>query len=254
MDSPSIVCLSDSELWHYRLGHLAFDQLHHIGETACKRGSPHGICQVCPVATMHRLGFPLSSSKAQHCFDLLHIGIWGPYPHSTCEGAKYFLTIVDDCSRATWVHLMANKSNVFPLLTAVVIFVKAQFGATVKTIHSDNGLESKDQAALLFYRDEGILHQTTCVDTPQQNGIVERKHQHLLQVSRALMFQSQLPVKYWGEAILTATYLVNGMPTTILHNQTPFEILYHTKPHYEHLRTFSCLCYASTLKRHRTKF
>ena len=133
----------------------------------CKKGSAHGICQVCPIAKMHRLGFPLSSSRAQHCFNLLHVRIWGPYPHCTSDGAKYFLSIVDDCSRATWVHLMANKSNAFPLLRAFVIFAKTHFGAAVKTIHSDNGLEFKDHTALSFYRDYGILHQTSCVDTPQ---------------------------------------------------------------------------------------
>ena len=64
------------------------------------------------------------------------------------------------------MHLMANKSNVFPLLRAFIIFVKTQFGATVKTIRSDNGLEFKDHEALSFYRGQGILYQTSCVDTP----------------------------------------------------------------------------------------
>ena len=109
---------------------------------------------------------------------------------------RYFLTIVDDCSKATWVHLMAHKSNAFPLLRAFLISVETQFDATVKVIRSDNGLEFKDKTALDFYKEKGIIHQTSCVDTPQQNGVVERKHQHLLQVCRALMFQSHLPTKF----------------------------------------------------------
>ena len=137
----------------------------------------------------------LSLSFSQD-FDLIHVDIWGPYSHNTCEGAKFFLTIVDDCSRATWVHLMAHKSNAFPLLKAFIIFVHNQFGIAVKMVRSDNGLEFKDKIALTFYKDRGILHQTSCVDTPQQNGVVERKHRHLLEVSRALMLQSKLPIKY----------------------------------------------------------
>jgi len=57
-------------------------------------------------------------------------------------------------------------------------------------------MEFKEGSSLTFYKDKGILHQTSCVDTPQQNEVVERKHQHLLQVTRALMFQSNLLRKY----------------------------------------------------------
>jgi len=47
-----------------------------------------------------------------------------------------------------------------------------------------------------FYAQKGIIHQTTCVETPEQNGIAERKHQHLLNVTRALLFQAQLPLNF----------------------------------------------------------
>ena len=102
-----------------------------------------------------------------------------------------------------------HKSNVFPLLKAFITFVEQQFDTHVKVIRSDNGMEFKDTSALEFCRTKGIVHQTSCFDTPQQNGIVERKHQHILQVTRALMFQSNLPRQYWGEALLTAVYLIN---------------------------------------------
>ena len=81
---------------------------------------------------------------------------------------------MNDHSRATWVHLLAHKSNAFPLLKAFVIFVEKQLGALVKVIRTDNGLEFKEASALTFYKSRGILHQTSCVDTPQQNGVVEK--------------------------------------------------------------------------------
>jgi len=61
---------------------------------------------------------------------------------------------------------MAHKSNAFPLLKAFVISVENQFGVIVKVIVSDNGSEFKEQSALTFYKDKGILHQTSSVDTP----------------------------------------------------------------------------------------
>jgi transposase InsO family protein len=69
----------------------------------------------------------------------------------------------------------------------------------VKAIRSDNGPEFllKD-----FYDAKGILHQRSCVYTPEQNGRIERRHQHILNISRALMFQSKLPKKFWSYAVL----------------------------------------------------
>ena len=93
---------------------------------------------------------------------MIHVDIWGPYPHKTHDGARFFLTIVDDCSRATWIHLLTHKSNAFPLLKAFVAFVGTQFGTAVKIIRSDNGLEFKDTSALEFYKANGIIHQTSC--------------------------------------------------------------------------------------------
>jgi len=90
----------------------------------------------------------------------------GAYPQETYNGSQYFLTIVDDYSRATWVHLMAHKSNTFPLLKTFVSFVEQQFIAHVEIITTDNGMEFKEASTLEFYNCKGTLHQTSCVDTP----------------------------------------------------------------------------------------
>lgn len=71
--------------------------------------------------------------------------------------------------------------------------MEKQFDTKIKAIQSDNGAEFIMKQ---FYASQGIIHQTSCIETPQQNGIVERKHQHLLNVTRALLFQANLPQNF----------------------------------------------------------
>lgn len=78
--------------------------------------------------------------------------------------------------------------------------------------------------------DSGILQQFSCLGTPQQNGVVECKHRHLLNVARALRFQADLQLIFWGDCIFTATYLINRTPSKILAGQTPYEKLYGHPP------------------------
>jgi hypothetical protein len=72
---------------------------------------------------------------------------------------------------------------------------------------------------------QGIVHQTTCPDTPQQNGVAERKNRHLLEVVRALLIESHMPLSYWGEALTSSVYLINRVPSSTLDFQTPLQVL-----------------------------
>nr|KYP56850.1 Retrovirus-related Pol polyprotein from transposon TNT 1-94 [Cajanus cajan] len=81
--------------------------------------------------------------------------------------------------------------------------VKTQFGVSIKCLRSDN---AKELALTDFLASIGTQHQFSCVERPKNNSVVERKHQHLLNVAIALFFQSQLPVKLWVDCVVTATY------------------------------------------------
>ena len=112
---------------------------------------------------------------------------------------------------------MSTKSNAFSILENLIKLLQKQFNTSVKIVRSDNGIEFFDANAVQFYNNMGIVHQTSLVGTPQQNGRVERKHKHLLEVARALYFQSKIPLKYWVECLLHATFLINRLPLSVLH-------------------------------------
>lgn len=120
--------------------------------------------------------------------------------------------------------------------------VVTQFNRKVKIVRSDNGTEFRVLKS--FFVEQGIIHQTSMVDTPQQNGHVERKHRYILNVAPALRFQANLPIEFWGECVLTVGYLINRTPSIIHKGKSPYEILFGQTPTYSHIRTFGCLCYA----------
>jgi len=128
--------------------------------------------------------------------------------------------------------------------------IQNHFHTTPKFIRTDNGPKFMLSN---FYSSHGITHQKSCVETPQQNGRVERKHQHTLNVGRALLYQSKLPPSYWSYVIQHAVFLINRVPTPTLNNQSPYFVLHHKLPDNTLFKVFGCLCYASTLHSHRTK-
>lgn len=74
-----------------------------------------------------------------------------------------------------------------------------------------------------------ILHQTSYVDTLSQNGLAERKNRHLLETARALLFQMHVPKTFWANEVSTASFLINRMPSSVLHDEIPYTTLFPTK-------------------------
>ncbi|GKC62254.1 retrovirus-related pol polyprotein from transposon TNT 1-94 [Tanacetum coccineum] len=168
------------------------------------------------------VSFPKSDSISSAPFHLIHLDLWGPYKQAALNGAQYFFTIVDDNTRATWTYLVQSKEQISNLLVSYFAYVKTHFQSQPKIARSDNRTEI--------------------------NGRVERKHKHLLDTARALRLQANLPLKFWGDCILTATYLINKMPVKLLDWKSPYEKLYRKPATYDHLRVIGCLCNDAIVK------
>ncbi|XP_074293232.1 uncharacterized protein LOC141620199 [Silene latifolia] len=243
-------------LLHRRLGHPSRQHLSFI--SSISQNNPINKllanCDVCIRAKQTRSSFPISLTVSQNLFDLIHCDLWGPYSTPFLSGAHYFLTIVDDHSRAVWVYLINDKSEVPSCMKNFCAMVRTQFSKEIKIIRSDNGTEFVNSSLRDFYSNYGILLHTSCVDTPQQNGRVERKHRNILEVARALRFQASLPITYWGECVQTAVFLINRTPTALLNGKSPYSILFGSDPNLDVLRTFGCLCYVHYRPRVKDKF
>lgn len=90
------------------------------------------------------------------------------------------------------MYLLQNKTSVSRHLIDFMALINTQFSKKVKTIQSDNGTEFVYLSR--YFQENKIHHETSCVYTPQQNGRVERKHRHILNIAPALLFQAHLPI------------------------------------------------------------
>ena len=113
----------------------------------------------------------------------------------TLTGHKWFVTFIDNFSRTTWVYLLKEKKmcHVFQIFNKMI---RTQFGTEIKILRSDNGKEYDNSGLSPYLASNGIIHQTSCVDTPQQNGVAERKNCHLLDVARSMLFSMNVLKTY----------------------------------------------------------
>jgi hypothetical protein len=122
--------------------------------------------------------------------------------------------------------------------------VENRFNIKIKSLYSDNGGEYIGLKIYLSVHD--ISHYTTAPHTPQQNGMSERRHCHLVETGLTLLTDAHMPLSYWPYAFQIAAYLINRMPTVTLNNQSLFEKLFNQRPNYLKLKQFGCLCYPLT--------
>ncbi|KAL3651382.1 hypothetical protein CASFOL_004384 [Castilleja foliolosa] len=100
-----------SETWHRRLGHLPISKLLVLKNSShiVFDNDKYNCFHVCPLAKQRKLPFQSHTQFATSIFDLIHCDIWGPYKVPSHSGDRFFVTIVDDCSRYSWIHMIKHK-------------------------------------------------------------------------------------------------------------------------------------------------
>ncbi|PRQ16261.1 putative RNA-directed DNA polymerase [Rosa chinensis] len=164
-------------------------------------------------------------------------------PTSSVSGFRYYVLFTDEYSRFTWVYPMRRKNEVFTHFQSLVVMIQNHFHSSIKFLQSDNGTEYVTNAFSHYCKSLGILQRFSCPHTPQQNGLAERKHQHIATMTRTLLLTSGVPHNLWVEAVLTSVYLINLLPTPVFDWATPYSCLYGRSPPYSSLRVFGCSCF-----------
>src|SRR6478752_4271786 len=104
--------------------------------------------------------------------------------------------------------------------------------------------EYKSRFIKNFCEENGIEQKFTVAGNPEMNGVAERMNRTLIEMVRCMLQDSSLPKRYWGEALLYATYTRNHCPTAAVSEKVPIELWNGAKPFISHLQPFGSICFA----------
>ena len=142
---------------------------------------------------------------------------------------------INDCTHFSIVYLITHKLEVISCFQSYMSLVENQLDRKIKALRTDRGREYLSDQFRQLCDEKGIQHQLTIPRTPQQNGVVERRNRTLLEMVRSMMAQANLPITFWGDALLTATFILNRVPSKSVPT-TPYELWTNRKPDLSVLR------------------
>ncbi len=244
------------EKWHKRFSHVNTQTIVQTSKSQGVWGLPTLTnadikCETCKINKFKRKSFPpLNYTRAKSPLELLFADVWGPCKEIGRNGEQYYLSIIDEFSRKTALYPIQAKSDVTDILIAHISKAECHLGLRVKNVRSDNGGEFMGGKLKDFFLSKGIQHELTNPYTPEQNGIVERFNQTVLNGTRAMLSESNMDKKFWPDAMIMFTYTWNRL---IHRNQskTPFELYEGRKPSVRHLRPFGTKAYCWIHGRYR---
>ena len=259
----TLICSAKRSLeeWHQVLGHPGSTRLatllddDSLGLQVLKPAKSEGNqlqCEHCPSGKARRVHHPLTDRVASEP-GVLHVDLSGKVSVPSIGNFLYYMVAKDEATEFCYVYLLKNKTEVVEALADLIVQFEVKSGYQVQELHSDNGSEFVNEKTRLLFLKERIIHETSAPRTPQQNGRIEREMGSITNVARTLLRASALPDSLWDEAVLTACYLRNRLPTK-RSSLTPFERLMGKKPSLKHLITFGTEVHVIANWDYRSKF
>jgi hypothetical protein len=231
-------------LWHSRLRvHVLFSRLRFFTSTVALgnlKTCDISDCSGCKLAKFSTLSFNRSIYVSSSPFDLIYFDVWRPSPIAIKKGLNIIFFFIDDHTRYCWVYLMKHRSEFFEIYVAFRALIKTQHSVVIKCFRCDLGREYTSNKFCQLLALDGTIHQTSYTDTPEQNGVAERKHKHIIETACSLLLSTFVPSEFWGEVVLTAVSLINIIPSSHSSGLSPFKKLYGYVLDYSSFRVFGC--------------
>nr|KAJ0217318.1 hypothetical protein LSAT_V11C300130150 [Lactuca sativa] len=168
--------------------------------------------------------------------DLIHSDLCDFHATPSLGNKKYVVTFINDASRYCYVYLLHSKDEALDKFKIYKQEVKLHESELIKVLRTDRGSGYYDP---VYFEATRIIHQTTAPYTPQQNGVAERKNRTLKEMVNSMLSYSGLSEGFWGEAMLTACYILNRTPNKRSKN-TPYELWCKKVPNLSYLRVLGC--------------
>lgn len=250
-EKSNFECANGCDLQHRRLGHLNQNYIKRM-ETGnsvkgiCGSPGPITPCIVCAQSKGRRLPFSGTRPRATNFLQNVHVDLSGINRVKGILNKQYYILFVDDYS--TFCHIFSLtskcKEEVYSIFVEYLALVERQTSRKIVQYTLDNGSEFINTMMDEYCKELGINLHKTAPYTPQQNGVVERMNQTVVNMARAMMIQSGVPLEFWYLAVSTAVYLRNRSITTALKDGiTAYEMWNFRKPSVNHLKVFGCLAH-----------
>ena len=212
------------------------------------------LCDGCLIGKQRCTPFPSQTSyRTDEPLELVHGDICGPIKSTTPGGKTLFLLLVDDKRCFMWLILRQAKSEAEEAVKRIQARAEAECGKKMRVLHTDRGREFTSTSFGKYYDEFGIQRKLTVPYSLKQNGVVERQNQTIVGTVRSLLMTVGIPGRFWGEAVMTAVYLLNWSPTRSLDGKMPYETWYNKKPMVHHFRVFCCVTYIKVACLHLAK-
>ncbi|CAI7846237.1 unnamed protein product [Closterium sp. NIES-54] len=253
---------ADWETWHERLCHVNFPMLQKLVKDGSLKGlegkgavKEIGSCPTCLEIKFKKFPFSSGTGPAKAPLALVHMDMVGPTRAPSLSGSRYFLTTVDDHTRAVWVYPLKTKGEVSAaVLKEWMPRAQRESGHKVKVIRTDNGGEPIGADFEAVLKKKGIQHQLTVPYNPQQNGVAEHFNRTLQEGARTLLGRAGLPDPFWVTALWQVALVKNRVLATVGDKQwVPYTKWYGSAPAVNILRAYGCMVVFHVPKEKRRK-